>query len=135
MDQSDLLLPSSDYYKLGFGHPIMQAYYDLLVSVATALGAPAARARAEMKRVVHFESRLASIMTPATVRRNYSEIYNKMSLERLQERVPGVNFSHYLEPLLPRRLDPAEEVVVYALPYFQKLTGLIEATDKRCGAI
>ncbi len=38
-DQSDLLLPSIDYYKLGFGHPIIQAYYDLLVDAVSLLGA------------------------------------------------------------------------------------------------
>ncbi len=30
-DQSDLLLPSAEYYLLGLGHPIMQTYYNLLV--------------------------------------------------------------------------------------------------------
>jgi hypothetical protein len=28
-DQSDLLLPSAEYYVLGLGHPIMQTYYNL----------------------------------------------------------------------------------------------------------
>jgi hypothetical protein len=37
--QSDLLLPSIEYYKLGFGHPIIQAYYDLLVDAVVLLGA------------------------------------------------------------------------------------------------
>ncbi len=48
-----------------------------------------------------------------------------------QDKVPGFDFSHYLEPLLPRRLNQSEEVVIYALPYFQKLAKLVEATDKR----
>ncbi len=48
-----------------------------------------------------------------------------------QEKVPGFNFSHYLEPLLPRRLNSSEPVVIYALPYFQELTKLVEATEPR----
>lgn len=64
-------------------------------------------------------------------RRNYSEIYKKMTLAELQIKVPDFNFSQYLEPVLPRTLNDTEMVVIYALPYFQKLTKLIAETDKR----
>ena len=102
-DQSDLLLPSSDYYKLGFAHPVMQTYYNMVVEVAAVLGADPARAREEMRRMVDFETALAEvkrrengghgtnqdvpflqIMIPPQMRRNFSEIYKKMPLEELQ---------------------------------------------------
>ncbi len=70
-------------------------------------------------------------MIPPNMRRNFSEIYKKMSLSDLQSKVPDFNFSQYLEPLLPRLLDNSEDVVIYALPYFQKLTRLIRRTDSR----
>ena len=60
-DQSDLLLPSSEYYLLGLGHPIMQTYYNLLVNVATLLGAERNRAKREMKELIEFEIELASV--------------------------------------------------------------------------
>jgi membrane metallo-endopeptidase-like protein 1 len=60
-DQSDLLLPSAEYYQLGLGHPIMQTYYNLLVNVATLLGADRSRAKREMKELIEFESELASV--------------------------------------------------------------------------
>ncbi len=60
-DQSDLLLPSSDYYKLGFGHPIMQTYYHMVVDVAVLLGAEPDRARDEMRKLIDFETELAGV--------------------------------------------------------------------------
>jgi len=78
-DQSDLLLPSSDYYKLGFGHPIMQTYYNMVgegchgncsprnvtfmkvVDVATILGAEVEDAKLEMRGLIDFETELAGV--------------------------------------------------------------------------
>jgi hypothetical protein len=60
-DQSDLLLPSAEYYLLGLGHPIMQTYYNLLVNVATLLGAERNRAKREMKELIEFEIELAAV--------------------------------------------------------------------------
>ena len=56
-----MLLPSAEYYLLGLGHPIMQTYYNLLVNVATLLGADRNRAKREMKELIEFEIELASV--------------------------------------------------------------------------
>jgi membrane metallo-endopeptidase-like protein 1 len=55
------LLPSAEYYLLGLGHPIMQTYYNLLVNVATLLGADRNRAKREMKELIEFEIELAAV--------------------------------------------------------------------------
>ena len=70
-------------------------------------------------------------MIPPSERRNFSEIYKKMPLSELQSKVPDFNFTSYLGHILPRPLNDSEEIVIYALPYFQKLTQLIKSTDKR----
>lgn len=70
-------------------------------------------------------------MSPPSERRNFSEIYKKVTLETLQSKVPDFDFNSYLGALLPRELNDTEEVVIYALPYFQKLTKLVKETDKR----
>ena len=62
-DQSDLLLPSAEYYQLGFNHPIIQSYYNVLFNVATLLGADPALAKREMKDLIEFEMNLASVRT------------------------------------------------------------------------
>ena len=70
-------------------------------------------------------------MIPPHERRNYSEIYRKVDLGTLTEEIPGFNFTSYLKALLPRPLEERESVVMFALPYFKRLTSLIEMTDKR----
>ena len=130
-DQSDLLLPSAEYYQLGFNHPIIQSYYNVLVNVATLLGADPALASREMKDLIEFEMNLASIMIPPHERRNYSEIYRKVNIATLSQEIPDFDFPNYLKVLLPRPLNDQEEVVMFALPYFKRLTSLIDMTPKR----
>ena len=60
-DQSDLMLPSLEYYQLGFNHPIIQSYYNVLLNVATLLGADPKIAKKEMKELIEFEMNLASV--------------------------------------------------------------------------
>ena len=64
-------------------------------------------------------------------RRNFSEIYRKLELGELQRQIPGFDFDSYLAPLLPRKLNSSEEVVIYALPYYKRLMTLLAKTDDR----
>ena len=48
-----------------------------------------------------------------------------------QALVPEFDFDTYLGALMPRKLNDTESVVIYALPYYQKLTNLLRGTKKR----
>ena len=74
---------------------------------------------------------LFQIMIPPHQRKNFSEIYMKVDLDTLSTQVPTFDFSGYLTFLLRRPLNTDEKVVMYALPYFKRLTSLIEMTDNR----
>ena len=130
-DQSDLVLPSAEYYHQGIQHPIMRAYRTILTNVATLLGAEPALAAKDMEDVILFEIELAGIMTPPHERRNFSQIYEKLPLSNLSARVPGFNFTQYLGLVLPAPLAPEDEVVIYASKYFRKLTALVGETPPR----
>lgn len=130
-DQSDLVLPSSEYYHQGIDHPIMKAYQEILTNIAMLLGADKSQAEKDMHAVIAFEIELAMIMTPPHERRNFSKIYEKLKLSQLSAQVPAFNFTRYLDIVLPKNLDPEEEVVIYASKYFKKLTKIVEETDKR----
>jgi len=130
-DQSDLVLPSSEYYHQGIDHPIMKAYQEILTNIAMLLGAEQSQAEKDMHAVIAFEIELAMIMTPPHERRNFSKIYEKLKLSQLSAQVPAFNFTRYLDIVLPKNLDPDEEVVIYASKYFKKLTKIVEETDKR----
>ena len=54
-DQSDLMLHSAEYYQLGLNHSIMHIYYNILVKVATMMGADMQRAQKDMKDLLKFE--------------------------------------------------------------------------------
>ena len=55
------MLASAEYYQLGLSHPIMQTYYNILVNVATMMGANSHTAKRDMKDLLEFEIRLAEV--------------------------------------------------------------------------
>ena len=61
-DQSQLMLASAEYYQLGLSHPIMQTYYNILVSVAKMMGADDKIAKKDMKDLLEFEIELAKVV-------------------------------------------------------------------------
>ena len=54
-----------------------------------------------------------------------------MTVAELESAVPGFKFTNYLSALLPRPVTNQESVLMFALPYFNKLTDLVDTTDKR----
>ena len=46
---------------MGFSHSIMQTYYNMLVDVATILGAEPSAAKREMRELIQFETELAEV--------------------------------------------------------------------------
>jgi len=135
-DQSDLVLPSSEYYHQGIDHAIMKAYKEILTNVAVLLGAERATAEKDMHDVIAFEIDLAKIMTPPHERRNFSQIYEKLPLSRLVKTVPDFNFTKYLSIVLPGeqnvpKIDLKDDVVIYASKYLRKLTAIVNTMDKR----
>jgi len=130
-DQSDLVLPSTEYYHQGIEHPIMKAYQKILTNIAMLLGADKEKAEEDMHDVIAFEIELSMIMTPPHERRNFSKIYEKMKLSELSALVPEFNFTQYLEIVVQNTIEPSDNIVIYASKYFKKLTKLLETTKKR----
>ena len=85
-DQSDLLLPSAEYYQLGFNHPIIQSYYNVLLNVATLLGAEPALAKKEMKELIEFEMNLASVSIKQKSFRNFLNAFTKFLLKECENK-------------------------------------------------
>ena len=55
------MLPNKEYYQLGFEHPIIKTYYNILVQVATLLGADTEVAETDMWNLIDFEMKLADV--------------------------------------------------------------------------
>ena len=61
LDQTQLGMPSRDYYLKGRTDRTLQTYQDFAISVAIALGADETRARKEIVEMVDFEITLANV--------------------------------------------------------------------------
>ncbi|XP_065200179.1 neprilysin-1 isoform X2 [Planococcus citri] len=131
MDQLQLGLPGRDYFLKNTSDGTLTAYYNYMVTVATLYGADQQDAVKEMKDVLDFEIRLASITVPETDRQDTSEIYTKLTLSELKTKVPEINWSQYFYQILFTMLKDDEPIVFYSLPYYIKLNKVLATTNHR----
>lgn len=62
-------------------------------------------------------SRLAKITSAPEERRNVSELYRRMTVEKLEALVPEVRWRRYLCIVMNRTVGSDENVVLFALNY------------------
>ncbi|XP_041062819.1 endothelin-converting enzyme 1-like isoform X1 [Carcharodon carcharias] len=132
VDQSGLGLPSRDYYlNKTANEKILTAYLNYMVELGVLLDGEETSTRAQMQQVLDFEGALANITVPQEDRRDEELIYNKMTIRNLQVLAPVVDWLPLLSAIFyPVELNDSEPVVVYAKEYLQKVSDLINSTDK-----
>ncbi|XP_053724409.1 endothelin-converting enzyme 1 isoform X1 [Synchiropus splendidus] len=132
VDQSSLGLPSRDYYlNKTANEKYLTAYLNFLTELGVLLGGSEATSRKLMKEIVDFETTLANITVPQEERRDEELIYNKMEAKDLKTLAPAVDWMPYLiELFAPVTLTDSEPVVVYAKEYLQRVSDLIQNTNK-----
>uniref|UniRef100_A0A8C7YAB8 Endothelin-converting enzyme 1 n=1 Tax=Oryzias sinensis TaxID=183150 RepID=A0A8C7YAB8_9TELE len=132
VDQSSLGLPSRDYYlNKTANEKYLTAYLNFLVELGVLLGGTEEASQTMMAEIVEFETTLANITVPQEERRDEELIYHKMKVEDLKTLAPAVEWMPYLiEVFKPVPLNQSEPVVVYAKEYLQKVSDLIEKTNK-----
>lgn len=81
--------------------------------------------------ILLFILNVMQITTSEEDRRNISELYVKMSLAKLSNVVPEIDWLRYLTIVLARKVDQEENVVVFALKYFKDLVKLIKTSSHR----
>lgn len=130
LDQPELGLPGREYFINPGDYQYREAYLDLMLNVAQMLGAPLPIALKDMTEVLHFETHLSRILTPAEERRNLSAVHRRLTIEQLSEEVPEIDWAQYLD-IITWHNNHTGEVVVFGLDYFKKLIALLEYTDDR----
>ncbi|XP_032903922.1 endothelin-converting enzyme 1 isoform X4 [Amblyraja radiata] len=132
IDQSGLGLPSRDYYlNKTANNKILTAYLNYMVELGVLLGGDEASTLAQMQQVLELETALANITVASEDRRDEELIYHKMTIRNLQVLVPVVDWLPLLSAMFhPVELNDSEPVVVYAKEYLQKVSDLINSTDK-----
>ncbi|XP_036386960.1 endothelin-converting enzyme 1 isoform X2 [Megalops cyprinoides] len=132
VDQTGLGLPSRDYYlNKTANQKYLDAYLDFLVELGVLLGGSEERSRMLMQEIVDFEVALANITVPQEERRDEEAIYHKIQAKDLATLAPAIDWIPFLrEVFAPMELNDTEPVVVYAKEYLQKVSDLINGTDK-----
>ncbi|XP_069703958.1 neprilysin-4-like [Periplaneta americana] len=133
-DQTNLGLPTRDYFLQPSNMVYLDAYKNYLIKIATLLGAPLDNATQQAEEIITFEKRLAKITSAPDERRNVSELYQRMSVGELRQLIPQVDWYRYLTLVLARPVNVSEPVVVFALQYIQDLVTLLGKTQPRTTA-
>ncbi|XP_026830535.1 neprilysin-4 isoform X2 [Ooceraea biroi] len=130
-DQTSLGLPTRDYFLQSANAVYLEAYKDYLIKIATLLGASLHNATVHAEELIEFETQLATITSSSDERRNFSELYQRMSVGELRTLVPQVDWRRYLSIVQARPVNFSEPVVVFALQYIQNLVVLLSKTQPR----
>ncbi|XP_030759293.1 neprilysin-1-like isoform X1 [Sitophilus oryzae] len=131
MDQMTLALPSRDYYLKSSSEGDMNAYHKYMTNIAVLLGANKTTAGTELQDIIEFEKKLAEVSLPEQDRHDTSVMYKKLSLKKLQEIVPQINWLEYFRSFLDVDINEDEPVVAYGLHYFLEMGKIIAETDRR----
>ncbi|XP_031344617.1 neprilysin-2-like isoform X2 [Photinus pyralis] len=136
IDQAELLL-AKEYFSKGLEDGLVRAYYDYMVDIAVMFGANREIAKSELKDSLDFEIQLSNISLSPEDRRNYSLLYNPMSVHDLQVKFPSIPWLEYLNSAMniPSIPIKSSDVIIVSVPgYISKLEKLLSSTPKRIQA-
>lgn len=134
LDQGGLNLPTRDNYLNKTAHKkVLDAYLDFMTRICVLLGANKSEARAQMSKVIQFETDLANITTPSEDRRDEEGMYNPYTIRQWQKEVSFLNWTQFFNDafkLVNRTIPDTQRIVVYAPDYFKNLTRIIQKYNK-----
>ncbi|XP_055336820.1 membrane metallo-endopeptidase-like 1 [Paramacrobiotus metropolitanus] len=130
IDQAEFGMPTREYF-LDSNQLYRLAYLGLMTSIAELLAMARTRAMTDMEEILLFEVKLANISIAQEHRRNFSAIYEKLTIREMEAQVPQIKWRRYFEVVLNRSVSPNESLVVYAKDYFVRLGQLLDKTPTR----
>ncbi|KAF9808055.1 hypothetical protein SFRURICE_017227, partial [Spodoptera frugiperda] len=108
---------------------VLDAYLDYMTRICVLLGANKTESRAQMNKVILFETELANITTPSEDRRDEEGLYNPYTIRQWQKEVPFMNWTMFFNDAF-KMISDTERIVVYAPEYFKNLTKVIKKYSK-----
>ncbi|CRK89031.1 CLUMA_CG002556, isoform A [Clunio marinus] len=126
-DQTTLGLPTREYFLKEVNRKYLDSYRNFMIKVITLVGGEDAEDRAD--EIIEFETNLAKITSAQEDRTNISILYQKTTLNDLQEEISGVDWIRYLSIVQERIVIPEEKVIMFAKTYMQNLVKLIDETE------
>ncbi|GAB6031347.1 hypothetical protein CHUAL_009130 [Chamberlinius hualienensis] len=131
VDEPSLGMPGRTYLLKGVNDSLVQKYLNFMVETAVLLGADRKIAEVDLLASLEFEINLANFTLPKEERRNFTKLYNKMTLRELNTNAPFINWVEYANEMLMQKVDENEIVIVVSPSYLRNLTKLLEETQKR----
>ncbi|NXA99064.1 NEP protein, partial [Cnemophilus loriae] len=147
IDQPGLGLPSRDYYECtGAYQEACSAYVDFMISVAKLIlqerniSVNETEISEQMRRVMDLEKEIANATTKSEDRNDPLLLYNKMTLEQLQNNFSleinqkVFNWSEFINAIMSTvqiDIDNTEHVVVYDPDYLLKLRSILVKYSSR----
>uniref|UniRef100_A0A1Y1LUT0 Peptidase M13 N-terminal domain-containing protein n=2 Tax=Photinus pyralis TaxID=7054 RepID=A0A1Y1LUT0_PHOPY len=105
-----------------------------MVDIAVMFGANRLTAKTQLKKALEFEMKLSNVTMSMEDRRNYSLLYNPISVCDLQDMFPSIRWLEYLNSALniPNVQIQETDIVIVSVPsYISELEKLINSTSKR----
>ncbi|XP_018322563.1 neprilysin-4 isoform X2 [Agrilus planipennis] len=131
IDQTTLGLPTRDYFLDPINFKYVSAYKNYMISIATLLGAPIAKATEDAEDIIDFETKLAQIIAPPDFRKNVTEIYKRLTIGELHAYIPQINWMKYFKIVSGGHIEPTQPLVCYSIKYLQNLVILLSKTPRR----
>lgn len=128
-DQTSLGLPTRDYFLKPVNEKYLNSYRNFMTKIINLMGVDMLEAADFADEIIEFETSLAKIMSSQEDRTNISFLYQKRTLNQLQEEIPGIDFIRYLSIVQDRPVDGNEKVIMFAKNYMQQLVKLIDKTE------
>lgn len=134
LDQATLGM-NREYLVKGFEDKDVQHYYKFMLDTAVYLGATKEKAEEELLKSLNFEFALAEITLPREERRNATLLYNPTTVDKLPvyEGLPP-SWKHYFQGIFDGTdviIADDEKVIVTNFTYLERVSELIQKTDKR----
>ncbi|XP_075148601.1 M13 family metallopeptidase neprilysin 4 isoform X2 [Haematobia irritans] len=128
-DQTNLGLPTREYFLQDINAKYLQAYQRFMADIMHKLGAQKEKALRTAADLINFETHLAAITAPAEKRLNVTKLYKRMTLSKLREDIPQIDWIRYLSIIQERSVQDSEEVVIYATQYMHELVYLLNESE------
>ena len=126
-DQTTLGLPTREYFLKPVNEKYLNSYRTFMTKIITLLGGEEAEDRAD--EIIEFETELARITSAQEDRTNISVLYQKMTLNDLQEEIPEIDWIRYLTIIQDRVIDPQEKVIMFAKTYMKDLVKKVKEAE------
>jgi len=132
VDQGSLGLPNRKYLLKGFNDSTVQAYYETMIDMAIALGAQnKTRVKQEMMDVILFETRLANSTIPMEERRNFTRLYNQMTIQDLTKIAPRIDWQKLVKNIFLDEISKDEVFIVKVPSVISRVDEILSQTHPR----